>query len=103
MLANDGALVYSVELASTHVYSRHSLARPYCVQSTSTATAISKEDILRSSDVVITAVPGSGYKVPTGDLKHGAVCVDLSERGNFEANVKTKVGGVITCVVCWRD
>ena len=46
---------------------------------------------LALSDVVVSAVPGATYKVPTAALKDGCVCVNVSADKNFEADVRDKV------------
>ncbi len=43
------------------------------------------------SDVVISAVPSEGYKVPTRFLKDGCVCVNVAGEKNFEADVRERV------------
>lgn len=85
MLANDGARVYSVDIDSIHTYERSES------KLTITPTHASLPELLTVSDVVVTAVPGK-YKVPTQHLAEGAVCVDVSEMGNFEEDVRDRAG-----------
>lgn len=92
MLANDGARVYSVDIDSVQIYEKSPSnaavfsVTPYPGDKPALAT------LLAESDVVVTAVPGSSFKVPTSDLRAGAVCIDLSERGNFDADVRDRAG-----------
>lgn len=90
MLANDGARVYSVDIDSTHVYERNDGDR----HSVSVHPEVkpSLASLLAESDIVVTAVPGSSFKVPTIALRPGAICIDLSELGNFEADVRDRAG-----------
>jgi len=91
MLANAGARVYSVDIDSTHVYERSPLessytATPYPGGHPPLAT------LLAESDVVVSAVPGDTFKIRTAELARGAVCIDLSEHGNFEDDLRTRAG-----------
>lgn len=42
------------------------------------------EAFVRLADVIISAVPVSGYRVKTEWIKDSAVCIDLSHEGNFD-------------------
>lgn len=94
MLANDGARVYSVDIGSVEVYERGSSCTttitPYDTEAGDTEHVL--ETVLADSQAVISAVPGSSFRVPTTALLPGTVCVDLSEHGNFEADVREKAG-----------
>lgn len=52
---------------------------------------ITLEQALQVSDVVISAVPSDGYKVPTRWLKDGCVCVNVAGEKNFESDVRERV------------
>ena len=54
-------------------------------------TELTLEEALGQSDVVISAVPGGKFKIPTGQLKEGVVCVDIAGEKNFEPEVAAKV------------
>jgi methylenetetrahydrofolate dehydrogenase (NAD+) len=91
MLANDGARVLSVDIDSTHVYERAAgdtcySATPYPGRNPALATLVAE------ADIVVSAVPGEHFKVPTAHLRRGAVCIDLSEHGNFDADVRARAG-----------
>ncbi|BEJ14606.1 hypothetical protein CspHIS471_0403730 [Cutaneotrichosporon sp. HIS471] len=47
------------------------------------------EDMLGQSDAIVSAVPGS-FHLDTASFKPGCVAVDLSEHGNFGANVRER-------------
>ena len=49
------------------------------------------DEALALSDVVISAVPGGKFKVPTAKLRDGVVCVDIAGEKNFEPDVTAKV------------
>ena len=40
---------------------------------------------------MISAVPSASYKVPTGWMKDGCVCVNVASEKNFEKDVREKV------------
>lgn len=77
LLANDGAEVYSVDVTGVQRFSRGSGLRKQ------------KHDVqniddwqlgqcLAVSDVVISGVPGEQFKVPTDQIREGAVCINFS-------------------------
>lgn len=42
------------------------------------------EHFVRLADVLVSAVPAKGYRIPTEWIKDGAICLDLSHEGNFD-------------------
>jgi 5,10-methylene-tetrahydrofolate dehydrogenase/methenyl tetrahydrofolate cyclohydrolase len=42
------------------------------------------EGFIRAADVIVSAVPASGYRINTDWIKAGALCFDLSGEGNFD-------------------
>jgi 5,10-methylene-tetrahydrofolate dehydrogenase/methenyl tetrahydrofolate cyclohydrolase len=42
------------------------------------------EGFVKIADVIVSAVPGDDYRIPTDWIKPGALCVDLSHAGNFD-------------------
>jgi 5,10-methylene-tetrahydrofolate dehydrogenase/methenyl tetrahydrofolate cyclohydrolase len=42
------------------------------------------ESFIRLADVIVSAVPATGYRIPTDWIKDGALCFDLSGEGNFD-------------------
>ncbi len=42
------------------------------------------ESFCRIADIIVSAVPVKGYRVPTDWIKDQAVCIDLSYGGNFD-------------------
>lgn len=97
MLANCGALVYSIDADSTHIYHRHRHAvrrasePSFCLCTTS---GPSLNTCLADSDVIISAVPSAKFKVPTHHIRRGASCINISEHDNFEDDVATRAGHV---------
>lgn len=77
LLANDGACVYSVDVTGVQEFSRgrgikkkrHEIADK---------EGWTLEHCLPQSDVVISGVPGEQFKVPTENLRDGAVCINFS-------------------------
>lgn len=77
LLANDGACVYSVDVAGVQQFTRgegikkkrHEVVEKegWCMK-----------DCLPLSDVVISGVPGDSFRIPTELLREGAVCINFS-------------------------
>ncbi len=42
------------------------------------------ESFIRLADVIVSAVPGEGYRIPAGLIREDALCIDLSHEGNFD-------------------
>jgi len=100
LLANDGARVLSIDIESIQEYTKrateadeekgtkkrishlHHVVRP---------SALSLQECLAVSDVVISAVPKVDYKVPTDWLKYGCIAVNVAGEKNFEETVREKV------------
>ncbi|GBB91365.1 hypothetical protein RclHR1_01860019 [Rhizophagus clarus] len=88
LLANEGGKVYSVDINNIQeIYRETGLKlKKYEVRNTN----LKLEEILPISDVVITGVPTSSYKVPTVLLRNGVIAINFSAFKNFEDNVKEK-------------
>ena len=105
LLANDGARVFSVDIDSIQEYTKRPSTETSPSDSSTNANARrryhphhvvhpstkSLQECLSISDVVISAVPSASYKVPTGWLKDGCVCVNVASEKNFEKDVREKV------------
>ena len=77
LLANDGACVYSVDIAGVQQFTRGEGIRK------SRHDVMDKEgwelnQCVPLSDVVICGVPGESFKLPTKLLREGAVCINIS-------------------------
>lgn len=86
MLANAGATVYSADIGGVQLWRRGEDGGPVVEEVDTPLPAL-----LAQSDAVVAAVPGQ-YTVPTGALKRGAACVDLSAGGNFAPDVRDRAG-----------
>jgi methylenetetrahydrofolate dehydrogenase (NAD+) len=113
LLANDGARVLSVDIDTIVEFSKRPSAEtakskynPHHIISQVDTTL---EEALKVSDVVISAVPSEGYKVPTRFLKDGCVCVNVAGEKNFEADVRERASiyvpsvGVMTICMLQRN
>lgn len=76
MLANDGALVYSVDINSTYIFSRGKV-EPVPADATT-------EMLVQQSDVVILGVPTSNYKMDPSWVKEGAIVVNVAFFKNID-------------------
>ena len=54
-------------------------------------TSLTFQECLALSDVVVSAVPTSNYKVKTEWLKDGCICINVAADKNFEKDVREKV------------
>lgn len=109
LLANDGATVYSVDLDGVQVFTRgEGIKQPK--HEVRMSSALTQNEALAISDVVISGVPGEAFKVPVSHLKEGAVCINFSSEKNFEADaVKQKASiyvpaiGKVTIAILLRN
>eukprot|EP00927_Polykrikos_kofoidii_P071043 TRINITY_DN6737_c0_g1_i1.p1 TRINITY_DN6737_c0_g1~~TRINITY_DN6737_c0_g1_i1.p1 ORF type:complete len:366 (+),score=63.18 TRINITY_DN6737_c0_g1_i1:67-1098(+) len=76
MLANDGALVYSVDLESVQVFRRGRLEVA--------GEELTVESVVRGADVVILGVPSADYKMEASWIKEGAVVVNVASFKNID-------------------
>ena len=88
LLANDGAVVYSVDLNGTQKYTRGEGLR--YVKHVVSDSDYTLEQASKESDVIITGVPSPDFKFPIEWVKHGAVCVNFSSEKNFSPEVKQR-------------
>jgi methylenetetrahydrofolate dehydrogenase (NAD+) len=109
LLANDGACVYSVDIADVQQFHRGEGLRKRRHEVVE-KPGWTLKDCLPLSDVVISGVPGDKYKVPVELLREGAVCINFSSERNFDsAKVKEKASiyvpaiGKVTIVVLLRN
>jgi methylenetetrahydrofolate dehydrogenase (NAD+) len=63
---------------------------------------MSLEQCLAISDVVISAVPNSQYKVKTEWLKEGCICLNIAADKNFEMDVREKVSYELIFAKDWN-
>ncbi|EDU50996.1 bifunctional protein folD [Pyrenophora tritici-repentis Pt-1C-BFP] len=108
LLANDGATVYSVDIADVQEFTRGAglrKRRHEVVEKPGWTLA----NCLPLSDVVISGVPGDKFKVPTELIKDGAACINFSSEKNFTPEVKEKASiyvpaiGKVTIAVLLRN
>jgi len=86
MLANDGAIVYSVDVTGMLRYTAGSVAGTIKVEE----TTVEQSDALRAADMVVAGVPSKAFCVKADALKPGAICVNFSQHQNFEKGVEDK-------------
>ena len=91
LLANDGAVVYSVDVTGVQQFSRGEGLRKRQHEVVDKRDW-AMDDCLPLSDVVISGVPGDQFKVPTALVKEGAVCI------NFSSDKVRKNFGPLPCV-----
>ena len=77
LLANDGAEVYSVDVTGVQQFSRGSGLKKQ-KHEVADKEGWTLNDCLPISEVVISGVPGNGFKVPTEQIRDGAVCINCS-------------------------
>lgn len=94
LLANDGARVFSIDIESIQDTKRPAdsqYTQRYHPRHVVRPSSFILQECLAQSDVIVSAVPSSNYKVLTSDLKDGCVCINVSAEKNFEKNVQDKV------------
>lgn len=85
MLANDGAVVHSLDINGALTYAP-AISRPAHEVRESSVT---RAQALASADVVISAVPSKDFeRIRADELKAGVVCVDVAEFSNFDDTAK---------------
>ena len=77
MLANDGACVYSVDITGVQQYTRGRGIKKR-MQEVVEKQSWQLQECLKTSHVIISGVPGQAFKVPTPQIKDGAVCINFS-------------------------
>lgn len=92
LLANDGAIVYSVDINNIQKFTRGVglQFKKHHVEDLGDFSEELLKACCKEADVVITGVPSEAYKFPTEYIKDGAVCINFSSHRNFEEDVKTK-------------
>ncbi|KAK2739901.1 hypothetical protein FQN55_009074 [Onygenales sp. PD_40] len=108
LLANDGACVYSVDVTGVQQFTRGEGIRKRRHEVVD-MEGWGLEDAVPHCDVVISGVPGEGFKFDTKLLRQGAVCINFSSEKNFGPEVKEKASiyvpaiGKVTIVVLLRN
>ncbi|KAM5436889.1 Methylenetetrahydrofolate dehydrogenase [NAD(+)] [Microsporum canis] len=108
LLANDGALVYSVDITGVQKFTRGEglKKRRHEVEDMEGWTL---KDAVPHCDVVVSGVPGEAFKFDENLLRPGAVCINFSSEKNFTPAVKEKASiyvpaiGKVTIVVLLRN
>ncbi|KAH9942565.1 NAD-P-binding protein [Amylocystis lapponica] len=113
LLANDGARVFSVDIDSIQEYTKRprmsAVPRQYHTRYVVHPCTMSLQECLALSDVVVSAVPSTEYKVKTEWLKDGCVCLNVAADKNFEADVREKASlymptiGKVTIMMLLRN
>lgn len=78
MMANDGAEVYSVDISGVQKFTRGEGRRGRRAEVVEMGENFTLRDALGRSSVVVSGVPGEGFKVKTEWIREGAVCVNFS-------------------------
>lgn len=92
LLANDGAVVYSVDINNIQKFTRGDGLKfqKHQVEDLGPFSESMLQQCCADADVIITGVPSESYKFPTEFIKEGAVCINFSSSKNFDDSVKSK-------------
>lgn len=92
LLANDGAIVYSVDVNNIQKFTRGESLKliKHQVEDLGNYSEDLLKDVCKDADVIITGVPSESYKFPTEYIRDGAICINFSSHKNFREDVKTK-------------
>ena len=74
LLANDGATIYSIDIDSMYKFEKGQMIKE----------EKSQEEVIRSSDVVVTGVPSPSYKLNTDWIKDGAIVLNVASHKNID-------------------
>jgi len=86
MLANDGAVVYSVDINSIYMFKDGRL-HP-CPDET-------PESCVRKSSIIVTGVPTKNYKLPTEWINPNSTVVNVASFKNVDEEALLKIPGVV--------
>ncbi|OBZ84784.1 Methylenetetrahydrofolate dehydrogenase [NAD(+)] [Choanephora cucurbitarum] len=88
ILANEGANVFSVDINDIQVFQKPDDRNHCSVRN----TQLKYDQAISSSDIVITGVPSSDFKLSSALLKPGVTAINFSMNSNFDSDVKSKAG-----------
>lgn len=72
MLANEGALVHSIDVDSAYICTRSGSHHSWL------PTTLSPAEMYSSADIIISAVPSASFVVPVKQIKSGAMTVNVA-------------------------
>mmetsp|Transcript_28890 Transcript_28890/g.67843 ORF Transcript_28890/g.67843 Transcript_28890/m.67843 type:complete len:372 (+) Transcript_28890:140-1255(+) len=87
MLANDGAVVYSIDINSIYMF-RDGRLQP-CGE------GVTPESCVRKSSIVVTGVPTKNYKLPTEWINPNTTVVNVASFKNVDEEELLKIPGVV--------
>lgn len=92
LLANDGAIVYSVDVNNIQKFTRGEGLKftKHHVEDLGNYSEDLLKECCKDADIIITGVPSESYKVPTEYVRDGAICINFSSFKNFDEDIKTK-------------
>ena len=99
MMSNDGAQVFSFDERGPLLFQ----------QGQAQETAITPDEAMKKSDIVITGVPDASFRIRHDQVHADSVCINFSSVENFEENVAEKVRvfvprvGPMTVAMCIRN
>lgn len=94
MLANDGALVYSVDVTGILVYTKGRVAGTIKVEDTSVTIA----DALAASTIVVSGVPSKSFSIDPAGVRSDALCVNFSQFSNFGPGIEERVKSYVPAI-----
>jgi len=92
MLANDGALVHSLDISGAVTFEPAIGRRTHDMRE----SGIDRAAALAAADVVISAVPSETFERVRGDeIREGAICVDVAEHTNFDKSILDRASAFV--------
>ncbi|SDS95590.1 bifunctional methylenetetrahydrofolate dehydrogenase/methenyltetrahydrofolate cyclohydrolase [Microlunatus soli] len=84
MLANDGALVYSLDINGTVMFEPAIGRKAHDVRDSD----VDRGTALGAADAVISAVPSADFeRIQGAEIRAGAICVNVAENANFDDSI----------------
>lgn len=92
LLANDGAIVYSVDINNIQQFTRGDDLLEHKHKVIDLDSTQTVETLAPTCDVIITGVPSENYKFNTDLVTYGTTVINFSSAKNFNDDIKLKAG-----------
>jgi len=84
MLANDGALVYSVDVSGMLIYRKGRVPGTIKCEE----TTLARDEVLAGAGIVVSGVPSADFCIDASLVKPGALAINFSQKNNFGEGIE---------------